>query len=62
MCDWDFSLLEESIADLRSRAKQSPPMNPTDPYDHGLKHFSSTLIRKTRAKYGKIRPALERAA
>lgn len=60
MCGWDFTLLDESIADLRNRAQS--PMNPGDPYAHGLRHFSASLIRKTRAKYGVVRPTEQRAA
>lgn len=57
LCSFDFTLIEECIADLRNRASQvNPPMNPDDPWSHMLKHFSSVLIRKTRARYGKVRP------
>ena len=57
---WDFALLEECIADLWSRARS--PLSPEDPYGHALRHFSAALIRKTRAKYGMVRPKLREAA
>jgi hypothetical protein len=56
MVGWDDQILCECIEDLRCRTNSLPGLDPIDPYNHGLKHFSAALIRKTRAKYGHIRP------
>ena len=54
MAGRDFEILIGAMQDLASRARS--PMNEHDPYSHGLRHFSAALIRRTRAKYGRVRP------
>jgi hypothetical protein len=54
MAGFDEGLLVECILDLRRRALS--PLNADDPWGHALRHFSAVLIRRTKAKYGKVRP------
>jgi hypothetical protein len=55
MAGFDAGLLNECVLDLRRRAQSQIPMN-LDRRGHALRHFSAVLIRRTRAKYGKVRP------
>jgi hypothetical protein len=54
MAGFDAEILEDCILDLCRRAQS--PMNPVDTYGHALKHFSAVLIRRTRQKFGRVRP------
>ncbi len=54
---WDLGLLTASVEDLRSRAKH--PMDESDPFRHALNHFSASLVRRVRGRYG---ADMERAA
>jgi hypothetical protein len=54
MAGWDWEILIAAMQDLASRARS--PMNEHDPYSHGLRHFSATVIRKTKDRYGRVRP------
>jgi len=54
---WDFQIVVHAVEDLRSRAKH--PMDAEDPYRHALNHYSASLVRRMRGKYG---PPPERKA
>ena len=47
---WDFQLLCMSIEDLQSRSEH--PMGPHDVYGHAIRHFSASLVRRVRGRYG----------
>ena len=60
---YDFELVTASIAELRGRALSHPPFSDyEDPYQYMLRYFSATLIRRTRQKYGRVRPLQREAA
>ena len=56
ICGFDMELLVAAMVDLERRAHWKTPLNEHDPYRHGLAHFSSTLVKLTRARYGTVRP------
>jgi hypothetical protein len=58
MSKWDISLLVHSLEDLRCRFRHG--LDPRNPYQHALRHFSAALVRRVRGKYGM--PQEKRAA
>jgi hypothetical protein len=54
---WDWELLAASIADLANRAVSAPALSSyDDPFLYGIRYFSPSLIRRTRQRYGRVRP------
>jgi hypothetical protein len=60
ICGFDMELLLTATADLERRANWKTPLNAEDPYRHAMAHFSSTLVKLTRARYGQVRPQQQR--
>jgi len=63
LCGYDWEILAASISDLRSRTASHPPLATyEDPYEYAIRYFSAALIRRTRQKYGHVRPTQQREA
>jgi hypothetical protein len=63
ICGWDWELLAASIADLASRAVSAPALSSyDDPFLYGIRYYSASLIRRTRQKYGRVRPPRQQVA
>jgi len=54
LAGWDWDLLADAVADLRGRCNR-----PFASYEHAMRQFSSTLIKLTKAKYGRTNPLCE---
>ena len=60
MAGRDWEIIQECVGDLKSRARS--PLNPDAPWEHAMRHFSATLIRKTKNRCGCVRPQRREAA
>jgi len=58
MSKWDINLLVHSLEDLCCRVRHG--LDPRNPHQHALRHFSAALVRRVRGKYGM--PPQRRAA
>jgi hypothetical protein len=54
LCGWDWDTLVEAVTDLTGRCDR-----PFASYEHGMRQFSSTLIRLTKEKHGRVNPLCE---